>query len=128
MSNETIQIVILSGPSEPKRAIMGLSMAATAAAAGSKVNLYLAMDGAQWLSPRVCHSECVPGYPSVAELMSAIQQAGGALEYCPHCLVETCDHSLTDTVIKVDCCAGSTSPMGFAGIAVRMGECQTVVF
>lgn len=125
--NEQLQVIVVSGPGEPKRLVLGLSMAAAAAAAGTTVRLFLVMDGAACLRADICHRELVQGYPPVSELLTAIEQSGGAVEYCPHCLPEGCDASFARPA-QGDGCACKGLPAGLSSYGVRLASCPSVVF
>ena len=125
MANQNVQVIIVSGPNEPKRLLMGLSMAAGAAAAGTTVNLFLAMDGAKCLLPEVCERTLLDGYPSVAELLAVVRDCGGAVEYCPHCLPTTCAQHTTGQTATCGC---KGVPAGLTSYGVRLADWPTVVF
>lgn len=124
-----VQVVISSGPQEPKRLMLGLSMAASAAASGTNVSLFLVMDGVQCLLDEVCNKELLTGYPPVAELLSVVSQTGGAVEYCPHCIPAGCSGSIAKPVdLSESSCGCVGIPAGIASYGVRLAECPTVVF
>ncbi len=125
MSSE-LQVVIASGPDDPKRVVLGLSMAASAVAAGAYVRLYFVMDGAQWLREEHCSTVAVPGYPPLAELMEAVRMGGGDVEFCPHCVENRCAHVATSSAQEGGC--GCASSAGMAAYGVRMPTTPTVVF
>lgn len=125
MSSQHVQVIIVSGPDEPKRLLLGLSMAAGAAAAGTIVNIFLAMDGAKCLLPDACERTLLDGYPTVAELLSVVKDCGGVVEYCPHCLPTGCAHHPAD---HAGSCGCKGVPAGLTSYGVRIGDWPTVVF
>lgn len=125
MSSQHVQVIIVSGPDEPKRLLLGLSMAAGAAAAGTNVHVFLAMDGARCLQPGVCDQTLLEGYPSVSELLSVVTESGGAVEYCPHCLPTGCTHT---PAAQGGSCGCKGVPAGLTSYGVRMADWPTVVF
>lgn len=127
-TNQEIQVVIASGPGEPKRLFLGLSMAAAAASAGTRVRLFLTMDGAHCLEPGVCETRLVEGAPTVSELLSAIHETGGVVEYCPHCLPGGCNPSLAKPVAASGNCGCAGVPAGIASYGVRLADYPTIVF
>lgn len=122
-----LQVVVVSGPEEAQRGVLGLVMAATAAGTGAHVQVYLVMDGVKWLHGDHCHRTLVPGYPPASELLDAVRAGGGEIEYCAHCAAQaTCHHS-ESTADAVDTC-GCASAGGIASYSVRMLTTPTVVF
>lgn len=119
-----LHVVVVSGPDDPKRSLLGLSMAAAAVATGSAVSVYLVMDGAQWLREEHCQSAPLAGYPAVVELMDAIREGGGAIEFCQHCVEDRCRH--TNGGDQPSC--GCASAAGIAAYGVGMTTTPTVVF
>lgn len=128
--NKPIQVILVSSPTdEPKRLILGLSLAAAAAAAGTEVRIFLAMDAAQCLSSDVCRRELVAGYPPAAELLAVIRESGGLVEYCPHCLPSGCDATLAHAANQHDrLCGCGALPAGLSSYGVRLADYPTVVF
>lgn len=127
-SSQHVQIVIASGTNEPKRVMLGLSMAASAAAAGTTVNVFLAMDGVEWLNPDVCDRVVLEGYPPAAELLSVIHESGGVVEYCPHCLPAGCRVHGQVSAHPLSSCGCVGLPSGLASYGVRLADWPTVVF
>lgn len=126
-SDAHVQVIIASGPDDPKRVVLGLSLAASAAAANTIVHLFFAMDGARCLLDDNCDRTLVDGYPSVAELLGVIEASGGAIEYCPHCLPTGCTPRFGAQVRSSTCgCTGA--PAGLASYGVHLGDRPTVVF
>lgn len=125
MSSQHVQVIIASGTSEPKRLLLGLSLAAGAAAAGTVVNLFFAMDGAQCLAPGVCDATLLEGYPTVSELLGIIKDSGGVIEYCPHCLPTGCPHQPQGLESSCGC---KGIPAGLTSYGVRLADWPTVVF
>lgn len=125
MSSQHVQVIIVSGPDEPKRMMLGLSMAAGAAAAGTLVNVFLAMDGAKCLLPGICDQTLLDGYPSASELLSVVRESGGVVEYCPHCLPTGCTHQTAD---HGNSCGCKGVPAGLTSYGVRLADWPTVVF
>lgn len=128
MSSPThVQVIIASGPDDPKRVVLGLSLAASAAVADTVVHTFFAMDGARCLMDEVCDRVLVDGYPTVAELLASIEQSGGRIEYCPHCLPTGCTPRFGARVGTSTCgCVGT--PAGLASYGVHLGDRATVVF
>lgn len=124
MSSE-LQVVIASGIEAPKRVVLGLSMAASAIAAGCFVRLYFVMDGAQWLRAENCARVAVEGYPTVSELMEALRMGGGEVEFCPHCVEDKCSHRAAS---PAEGSCGCATAAGIAAYGVRMSNTPTVVF
>ena len=124
----SIQVVVVSGLDQAKRLMAGLSMAVAAAAAGTRVRLFLSMDGVQCLDRDACHRVLVPGYPPVAELLGVIRDSGGAVEYCPNCLPSGCDNHVARQAPSGDApCGCAGVPAGLASYGVRLSECPTIM-
>ncbi|MBL8241023.1 MAG: DsrE family protein [Bryobacterales bacterium] len=122
-----LQVMIVAGPEDPRRAILGLSMAASAASTGAKVNLYLVMGGARFLLKENCSRILVEGYPSVAELVEVVHDSGGTVGYCPNCLDSQCTPALPGlTEVKSFC--HLAHPRGMSTFGMRMTTIPTVVF
>lgn len=122
-----VQVIVVTGLDQPKRLFTGLSLAAASAAAGTRVRLFLGMDGVQCLDPRLSGEVILPGYPPVAELLSVIRDSGGVIEYCPHCLPSGCDTWLAQAPMgeSTSGCAGL--PAGLASYGVHLGDYSTIV-
>lgn len=124
-----IQVIVASGPADPKRVLLGLSLAAAAASAGTIVRLFLTMDGVQCLDPGVCRRELLAGYPPIADLLEAIHGSGGVIEYCPNCLPQGCDGRLAKAAGGADSpCGCSGVPAGLASYGVRLADYPTFIF
>ncbi|MDX1982665.1 MAG: DsrE family protein [Bryobacteraceae bacterium] len=126
--SEHLQVILASGPSEPKRLMLGLAMAAAAASSGTIVHMFLVMDGAGCLRSEMCHQELLKGYPPVSELLSVIAQSGGVVEYCPHCLPDGCDASFARPAQQSGTCGCAGIPAGLASYGVRLSSIPSVVF
>jgi predicted peroxiredoxin len=127
-AEQHIQVIIVSGPEEPKKVVMGLSLAASAAAAGKIVHVFLAMDGARCLLDDACERPLVEGYPPVSELLGVIEATGGVVEYCPHCLPSGCVPRFGAQVAIQKSCACGGAPAGIASYGVHLGDRATVAF
>lgn len=122
-----VQVIIASGPDDPKRVVLGLALAASAAAANTVVHVFFAMDGAKCLVGDVCAQTLVDGYPSVAELLESVEQGGGSIEYCPHCLPSGCTPRF-GAQVRQSACGCSGAPSGLASYGVHLADRATVVF
>jgi len=127
MSAQPVQVIVVSGPSEPKRVVLALSLAASAASTGITVQVFFAMDGARCLLDDVCDQALVDGYPTVAELLAVIEAAGGAVEYCPHCLPTGCVPRFGAQAAEQKACGCGGAPAGIASYGVHLGDRATVV-
>ena len=90
MSNEIsdqfdLQIIISTGPDTPGRAIVGHSMAASAAAMGLRVLMFLAYDGAEWGTTRLSNREDVGDVEDLINHQLSILEADGRIEVCSAC-------------------------------------------
>lgn len=86
MSDEfDLQIIISAGPDVPGRAIVGHSMAASAAALGLRVLLFLANDGAEWGTARVRSRDDISDIEELLDHQLTIVEAGGRIEICSAC-------------------------------------------
>lgn len=122
-----LQVIIVSGPDDPRKAILGLSMAASAASVGTCVYVYLVMDGARCLLTENCSRPLLDGYPTVSELIEVVHGAGGTIGYCPNCLDEQCSPILQHkTAIQAFC--HLAHPGGVSLVGIRMSTIPTVVF
>ena len=65
-----MQVIICSGMDNHHRAIFGFMTALAGLASGQRVSVVLTMNGAYWASPLVGNEPSIPGYPSVAEVLS----------------------------------------------------------
>ncbi|MFN7918678.1 MAG: DsrE family protein [Bryobacteraceae bacterium] len=129
VSPPSVHVIIPSGPGEPKRLMLGLAMAAAAAAAGTVVRVFLIMDGVMCLTPEFCSTELLRGYPPPADLLAAIHEAGGSVEYCPNCLPSGCDAALARATAPAgNACRCAGVPAGLASYGVRLADIPTVVF
>ena len=122
-----VQVIIASGPSNAQRAILGLSMAASAAASGKRTYVYMAMEGARCLTQESCSTPLLAGYPTVAEYIQIISSADGTVEYCPSCLGLECALEVKECVKAIPMCH-LTKPGGMSSIALRFDHVHTVVF
>jgi predicted peroxiredoxin len=122
-----LQVIIVSGPDEPRRAIAGLAMAASACCAGTKVGVYMVMDGARCLSTANCTRVLAQGFPTVREFVEVIRESGGAVEYCPACLNEECAVEVKQHVMESEMCR-LARPAGMSSFGMRMAQVPTVVF
>lgn len=127
-TEQHVQVLIVSGPDEPKKVVLGLSLAASAAAAGKIVHLFFAMDGARCLLDDTCERTLVDGYPTVAEFLGIIEATAGAIEYCPHCLPTGCTPRFGAQVAVQKACGCSGAPAGIASYGVHLGDRATVAF
>jgi predicted peroxiredoxin len=126
-SEYQLQVIIASGPDQAQRAILGLSMAASASAAGVRVAIFFAMAGAQLLNATNCSQILVAGFPSVAEFVKILIDSDGAVEYCPNCVDGECAVGFSDKLIKTEVCQ-LAKPGGMSAFALRMASSSTVVF
>ena len=122
-----LQVIIVSGPEDPRKAILGLSMAASAASTGSRVLIYLVLDGARCLLTEHCSRELLNGYPSVAELVEVVHESGGTIAYCPNCLESECAPEMQSRAhVKAFC--HLAKPGGVSMVGMQMTQIPTVVF
>lgn len=128
MANDDVQVIIVSGPDEPKRVVLGLSMAASAASTGRGVRIFFTMDGARCLLDGDCDRTLVEGYPTVAELLTVVEAAGGVVEYCPHCLPTGCVPRVGVSVAGRGTCGCNGMPAGIASYGVHLGDRHTIAF
>jgi predicted peroxiredoxin len=122
-----LQVIIVAGPEDPRRAIAGFAMAASACCAGTKVGVYLVMDAARFVSASNCSKILAQGFPSVREFIEAIHESGGAVEYCPACLNEECAQEVKQHVVETEMCR-LARPSGMSSFGMRMAQIPTVVF
>jgi predicted peroxiredoxin len=116
----SLQIVLISGPSDCRRATAGFSLAAAAAACGTPVVVFLIMEAVRWLDPGVGSCADVPGFPSVSELIETLRAAGARVEVCSSCTDGACAPGAGRSPGAI--------PAGLATVALRATECPTVVF
>lgn len=127
-SPKPVQIVVVTGLDQPKRLMTGLSLAVASAAAGTEVRVFLSMDGVQCLDPRICGQVVLPGYPPISELFSVIRDAGGVIEYCPHCLPTGCDNWIARRAVSGESPCGCVGlPAGLASYGVHLGDYSTII-
>jgi predicted peroxiredoxin len=118
MPQPSLQVLIVSGPSDAARARAGASLAAAAAACGTRVFLFLLMDGARWLDEGdLTASEPAAG-PTMSDLFRAVTASGGTLEVCSSCAEDLCDRHAPPGV----------GIAGLASVAVRLADMPTLVF
>ena len=122
-----LQIIVASGPADPKRAVLGLAMAASAASCGRRVQIYFAMDGAQFLLSENCSRIVVDGFPSVSDLVEVVYESGGAILYCPNCLQGQCAPALKPKIVEYSVCH-LAKPGGMSAVGMQLGVIPTVVF
>jgi predicted peroxiredoxin len=122
-----LQIIIVAGPDQPQRAVLGLSMAAAAAAAGTRVFIYLVMEGARCLLTQNCARSLVDGFPTVAELVAAVHESGGSIAYCPNCLAGQCDPGFRGKTSEQSFCHLG-HPSGVSTVAMQLAHIPSVVF
>ena len=122
-----LQVIIVSGPEDPRKAILGLSMAASAASGGSRVLIYLVLDGARCLLTEHCSREILAGYPSIAELVEVVHESGGTIAYCPNCLDSECAPAM-QSVAHVKKFCHLAQPGGISTVGMQMTQIPTVVF
>jgi predicted peroxiredoxin len=114
-----LQVIIVSGPGDAGRALTGLSLAAAAAACGTRVVVFLAGEGARWLGPDTRES-AVGGFATVAELLNALRANGGVVEVCSNCVHDACRTGAAGLP--------GAATTGLATVALRLSEIPTVVF
>lgn len=122
-----LQVIIATGPADPHRAVLGLALAASAAAAGTRVTAYFAMQGAQLLKRENCAQSLLPGYPSAAEFVEIILSSDGVVEYCPNCIDGECAVQFEGRLVEAKVCQ-LAKPGGMSAVALRMSSMPTVVF
>ncbi len=121
-----LQIIIVSGPEDAPRATLGFSVAAAAAACGTPVTLFLAMNGTRWALRSEGNQSAVPGFQPIAQLLDLILAGGGRVEVCSNCLQGLCSDSAVCGP-RSDHRPGVV-PGGMAALAVRMAKASTVTF
>jgi predicted peroxiredoxin len=116
-----LQILITAGPEAQARATLGFAAAATAAASGTDVSVFLVLNGIWWAQPSKQRDVPVAGFPTISELLDAYLAAGGVLEGCTACFDNACQIIQPQGDLPVE-------PMGLTTIALRMTQSATVVF
>ncbi|MCA9258265.1 MAG: DsrE family protein [Planctomycetales bacterium] len=81
-----LQIMISAGESAADRAALGFATAAAAAVSGSRVVVFLAMDGAVWTLRTKGLKSTVPGFKPIAEFYDILQQCEASIEGCSSCV------------------------------------------
>ncbi len=123
-----VQVIVVTGLDQPKRLMTGLSLAVASAAAGTEVRVFLGMDAVQCLDPEVCGRVILPGFPTIAELLGVIRDAGGSIEYCPHCLPEGCsDWGARQAPRGESACGCVALPAGLSTYGVHLGDYPTII-
>jgi len=80
-----LQIIISSGPDTPGSAIVGHGMAASAAAMGLRVLMFLAYDGAEWGTTRIARRDDINNVEGVFDNQLTVLEADGRIEMCSAC-------------------------------------------
>ena len=122
-----LQIIISSGPEDPRSAL-GFAAAAAAAACHIRVVVFLTLAGAQWASKFLGNESDMPGGQPVSEALALILGSGGRIEVCSSCLGDTCFTSRKSAGGALSGMREGIYPGGLAAVAARMTQIPTVTF
>lgn len=120
-----LQVVIASGPTELQRATFGLAAALAAVSSGTDVHVVFTMHGAHWASPHAGDSGGVPEFPTIAQLIEDIQEAGGTVQACSTCVDNYCP-SIEGNDGRKQLRKG-IERVGLGLVAIRMAEMRTIM-
>jgi predicted peroxiredoxin len=128
-----LQFIISSGPGD-SRATLGFAAATAAAACGTKVIVFLAMEGARWALKSVGNEPQGTGFQAVSQMLALIQSSGGRIEVCSNCLSTACSSclseicSMTSDGTRPSEMREGIHPAGLTTVAVRMSQMPSVSF
>lgn len=133
MTSSKLQIIISSGMEDPK-ATLGFATATAASACGTQVVVFLVMQGVHWALKSAGNEPQQPGFQTIAQMLTLLQDSGSTIEVCSSCIHGICaagsdqgwatapDQKITEGIregIRVG---------GLAAVAVRMSQMPTVAF
>jgi len=121
-----LQIVIASGPMEPRRAVLGFAMALATASSGENVRIFLAMDGVAWALRTEGNGPEADAFLTVSEHIEMILAEGGQIEVCSTCVGQHCAAGCGGK--DVEALRPGLTVGGLAAVALSMAHIPTVVF
>lgn len=83
--SDRLVIKLTHAADDPERALVGLNVAATAAASGLKVSVFLAFEGVRLATPGYADGLTIEASPGGRELLEGLLDAGGTLTVCGPC-------------------------------------------
>ncbi|MEM9696897.1 MAG: DsrE family protein [Myxococcota bacterium] len=121
-----LQILIVSGPEAPEKAVLGLAAALSAVHSAMAVRVVFAMRGAVWCAATEGNSVLVPGYPPIGELIANLVEEGVAVRGCSSCVDQYCPAERDDAgLIKLRAGIGYE---GLSAVTLMMSSTNTVTF
>lgn len=120
-----LQVIIVSGIKQVERAIIGLATALSAAVAGSKVVIFLTMEGAAFANPEEGKFNYVEGFESIQKYFDLLLEENAYIEVCSSCVDNYC---LTEKINKHKIIHPGMHLAGLSTAAIRATEVKTLVF
>jgi predicted peroxiredoxin len=121
-----LQIVIISGPAEPEKVVLGLAAALTALHSGLAVRVVFAMRGATWCAASEGNAPLVSGYPPIGDLIDEVLGEGAGVFGCSSCIDQYCPAPLGDDGHKV--LRRGVDRAGLSVVTLAMTDTPTVTF
>lgn len=121
-----LQILVISGPEAPEKAVLGLASALSAIHSDLKVKVVFAMRGAIWCAATEGNSQLVPGYPPIGELIAMLQAEGARVCGCSSCVDQYCPAPRDDNGSKV--LREGIERVGLSVVTLHMADTSTVTF
>lgn len=121
-----LQILIISGPEAPEKAVLGLATALSALHSALSVKVVFAMRGAIWCAASEGNSRLVSGYPPIGELIATLLEEGAAVRGCSSCVDQYCPAERdSDGRRKL---RPGLELVGLSVMTLRMTDTSTVTF
>jgi len=89
-----LQVIIVSGPEDISRAVLGFAFASAAAVSEVDVTMVLSLDGLAWAGEdEPAAKKKVNGFDSISEYMDILLNSGAAIRLCSTCVKNSCRKS-----------------------------------
>jgi len=128
-SNEekiTLQIIITSGKDNIHKAVLGFASAASAAASGSKVLVYLTMNGAHWASETTGNDIELEGWQPIADYIDIILELDSCVKVCTTCAKYYCPAPVDKNDNKI--LRKGIEMEGLASMTLRLEKVPSISF
>lgn len=124
--DDDLQILVISGPEAPEKAVLGLAAALSALHSDMRVKLVFAMRGAVWCAETEGNAALVPGYPPIGELIAMLQAEGARVCGCSSCVDQYCPAPCDPHGMKV--LRTGIERVGLSVVTLHMAHTPTVTF
>ena len=121
-----LQILVMSGPEAPEKAVLGLAAALSALHSDMRVKVVFAMRGAIWCAESEGNAPLVAGYPPIGELIGMLLGEGAHVYGCSSCVDQYCPAPRDSAGHKV--LRSGVGRIGLSVVTLRMADTSTVTF